>query len=120
MKAKLTPGYADCIFGCRLKKNLQRICSASGNLVPMLHAVGEIYEDRGKTRNKKSQSAYWTARDDVLHCIPWGEAASTDVWLLPDESGARFTKFGTAARFDISHQAGSYMPDLKTMVKPSK
>ena len=31
-------------------------------------------------------------RDNVLHCIPWGEAASTDVELVPDESGVRFTR----------------------------
>lgn len=26
-----------------------------------------------------------------MHCIPWGEAASTEVQLVPDESGVRFT-----------------------------
>lgn len=51
-----------------------------------------------------------------MHCIPWGEAVSTDVWLVPDESGACFTKFGTEARFDISHQRVlicPYMSDLE-------
>ena len=47
-------GYADCIVGCRLKKNLPRIYSASVNFFSMLHAVGEIYEDRGKVEKKVS------------------------------------------------------------------
>lgn len=50
MMGSLMQGLADCILGCSLKKknHRQRICSASGNLFWMLHAVGEIYEDRGK------------------------------------------------------------------------
>lgn len=59
----------------------------------MLHAVGEIYEDRGNNQEAKSLKSALESADHVLHyCIPWGEAASTDVELVPDESGVRFTR----------------------------
>ncbi len=77
-----------------MKKNLQRIYSASDNLFWMLHAVGDIYERSWKQAETKSLKSHWTAWDDVLHCIPWGEAASTDIELVPDESGVRFSQFG--------------------------
>ena len=76
----------------------------------MLHAVGEIYEDRGKNQKQKSLKSALTARDDAMICIPWGKGVSTDVSLVPDESRVPFTKSGTTANFDIFHQAGSYMP----------
>ena len=77
----------------------------------MLQAVGEINEDRGNNQKQKTSIPHWTVRDNVLHCIPWGEAASTDVQLVPDESGIRFASLWDtlAARFDTFHQAGAYM-----------
>lgn len=41
------------MLGCRFNKNLQRIYSASGRVFSILHAVGEIYEDRGKNQKQK-------------------------------------------------------------------
>ena len=61
--------------------------------------------------NRTASGPHRAARDDVLHgmpCGPWGEAARTAFQLVPNESGVRFIKSGTAARFDIFHQAGSY------------
>lgn len=57
----------------------------------MLHAVGEIYEDRGKNQKQKSLKSALTARDDAVHCIPWGKAASTDVFAGAERIACSFS-----------------------------
>lgn len=72
MIAKFDAGYAGCIVGCRLKKNIPRIYSASVNLISMLQAVaGEIYEDRGKNQKRSQVSQVRVEQRGMMSCIAY-------------------------------------------------
>ena len=88
-------------------------------------------KDRDKIiRNKTKASGLGSAirieqrQRGMMSCMAYrvvrGVTARTAFQLVPNESGVRFIKSGTAARFDTFHQAGSYRSIRSRSENPSK
>lgn len=76
----------------------------SGNLFSMLHAVGEIYEDRGKTQKQKKSQAHimFFEGRGMMSCIAYrggGKTASTDGLARAGRIGYSFQQVWDSSPF---------------------